>query len=48
MLRYAWGIWRSEKSRVAHCASAGRAKRLRESVWHPLEKTEVQDNGDVC
>jgi CRISPR-associated endonuclease/helicase Cas3 len=50
LLRYAWGIWRSDKEpeTVQLRFKAGRAaKRLRESVWHPLEDVTQGENGDV-
>lgn len=49
LLRYAWGIWgrEGEPERVVLRFSRERAvRRLKESVWHPLETiTDLEDGG---
>ncbi len=48
LLRFAWGIWRSEGTPqmvVLRFRPGTAAKRLMESVWHPLEEVEVLEDG---
>jgi predicted DNA-binding transcriptional regulator YafY len=49
LLRYAWGIWRSEKKPEPvqlRFAPGTATRRVKESVWHPLEKvTDTEDGG---
>ncbi|HXF61458.1 MAG TPA: CRISPR-associated endonuclease Cas3'', partial [Caldilineaceae bacterium] len=47
LLRHAWGIWAGEPERVRLRFAPGlAARRLRESVWHPLEQVrELADGG---
>ncbi len=50
MLRYAWGVWRGggEPQEVVLCFAAGpAAKRVLESVWHPLQQVERLEDGSV-
>lgn len=48
LLRYAWGIWRSEKPPEPvqlRFAPGVATRRVKESVWHPLEKVTDTDDG---
>lgn len=49
LLRHAWGIWRGEGEPVAvklKFAPGEAARRVQESVWHPLERvTRTEDGG---
>ena len=48
LLQFAWGIWRSEEAPetvVLKFKPGTAAKRLLESVWHPLEKVERLEDG---
>lgn len=48
LLRYAWGIWRSEKKPETvrlRFAPGTATRRVKESVWHPLEKVTNTDDG---
>ncbi len=48
MLRYAWGIWRGSgepQEVVLRFLPGPAAKRLQESVWHPLEQIVLQEDG---
>ncbi len=48
LLQFAWGVWRSEgapETVVLKFKPGTAAKRLMESVWHPLEKVEVLEDG---
>lgn len=45
---FAWGIWHSEKPPdIVKLRFTGReaTRRLQESIWHPLQKIEPQDDG---
>ncbi len=48
LLRHAWGVWRGAGDPVRvrlKFAPGPAAKRLKESVWHPLEKVSDTDGG---
>lgn len=48
LLRHAWGIWggEGEPQRVAlRFAPGPAARRLQESIWHPLEQVAPQEDG---
>ena len=48
LLRHAWGIWYSDREPetvVLRFAPGRAAKRLKESVWHPLQKIEDTAGG---
>lgn len=49
LLRHAWGIWGSEdtpETVVLHFAPGQATRRLKESIWHPLEQvTDLADGG---
>ena len=49
LLRHAWGIWRGEGEPVTvklKFAPGEAARRVQESVWHPLEQvTPTEDGG---
>jgi len=48
LLRYAWGIWRSEKKPEPvqlRFAPGIATRRIKESIWHPLEKVSDTDDG---
>ena len=47
MLKHAWGIWYEDKTPepVRLRFSPGVTKRVKESIWHPLEKVEETEDG---
>ena len=47
LLRHAWGIWRGEgEPEIVRLKFApGATRRVRESVWHPLEEVTATENG---
>lgn len=48
LLRHAWGIWGSEhapETVVLRFAPGQTARRVKESVWHPLEKVSDTEDG---
>ncbi len=48
LLRYAWGIWRGDGEPVVvklKFAPGPASRRLKESVWHPLESVTTTDDG---
>jgi CRISPR-associated endonuclease/helicase Cas3 len=48
LLRHAWGIWSGSQEPeevVLRFAPGTASRRLRESIWHPLEKVELQPDG---
>lgn len=48
LLRHAWGIWRGEGEPVAvklKFAPGEAARRVQESVWHPLERVTPSEDG---
>ena len=50
LFRYAWGIWRTDtEPETVKLRFFGQVaiRRLRESIWHPLEKVEEQSDGSV-
>ena len=51
LLRHAWGIWTKEGEPVTvrlRFTSERAARRLRESIWHPLENvTDTEDGGCI-
>lgn len=50
LFRYAWGIWRTDKEpETVKLRFTGTIaiRRLRESIWHPLEEVMDQNDGSV-
>ena len=50
LLRHAWGVWLAEgepREVVLRFAPGPAAKRVQESMWHPLERVEPQEDGGV-
>jgi CRISPR-associated endonuclease/helicase Cas3 len=48
LLRHAWGIWRGEGEPVTvklKFAAGEAARRVQESVWHPLEQVTLTEDG---
>ncbi len=47
LLKHAWGIWVGDKEPVTVKLRFNReaARRVKESIWHPLEKVEDTDDG---
>jgi len=47
LLKHAWGIWVGEKDPITVKLrfSASVTRRVKESIWHPLEKVEVTEDG---
>ena len=49
LLHHAWGIWYAEQEPVEvvlRFRGDTAVQRLQESIWHPSEKVETQENGD--
>lgn len=50
LLRHAWGIWADEygpEAVVLHFRGERVVRRLKETIWHPLEKLEMQPDGSA-
>jgi CRISPR-associated endonuclease/helicase Cas3 len=50
LLRHAWGIWGSEgepETVRLHFAAGQAARRVQESIWHPLQRLTLEPDGSV-
>ncbi len=50
LFKYTWGIWYSDKQPETIClrfTGKEAVRRVQESVWHPDQETELQDDGSL-